>query len=290
MWHSQVALFGLLCSFTTALPQSSPSGKPTIWIAGDSTTAPLGGKNGTEGWGEYFKYSIGTNANVVNAAVAGRSTRSYEREGRFNTIASSMKPGDWVIMEFGLNDGGSGVPTNGSTSTTGDKGRAVCPGMGDETCTVIYGGVVEHVKTFPVYVKRAARLFLSRGAAGIIIAEQLPRNVFSSGTYKYTQTVFSWYDWTTVSQLGGPAAKVYYVPHGTYAAQAQKLLGAAKVKTGYPNDNTHTAPFLADVHSQAFAMGLKCGTSPLKNLVFNTTAQIQQNMGPCIPHNSTLPV
>jgi rhamnogalacturonan acetylesterase len=47
-----------------------------------------------------------------------------------------MKPGDFVVIELGIND--PGTPTNGSTSTTGDKGRADCPGAGSETCTVIF--------------------------------------------------------------------------------------------------------------------------------------------------------
>lgn len=49
---------------------------PTIWLAGDSTTAPDGGHNGTEGWGQYLKYSFGDRAFVNNSAYAGRSARS----------------------------------------------------------------------------------------------------------------------------------------------------------------------------------------------------------------------
>jgi lysophospholipase L1-like esterase len=43
----------------------------------------------------------------VNDAIAGRSARSYTREGRFNNIAGVLKAGDWVIIEFGHNDGGA---------------------------------------------------------------------------------------------------------------------------------------------------------------------------------------
>lgn len=95
--------------------------------------------------------------------------------------------------------------------------------------------------------------------------------------------------------------------HGSYAAQAQKLLGAATVDANYPMDHTHTAPFLADVvrsakcvlyphpltptqHSQAFVLGLKCGTSPLADLVINATARIEPSLGPCLPANATLPI
>jgi rhamnogalacturonan acetylesterase len=91
-------------------------------------------------------------------------------------------------------------------------------------------------------------------------------------------------------ELGGPSAHVYYVQHGSYAAQAQKLLGPEVVDANYPMDHTHTAPFLADVHSQAFVLGLKCGTSPLANLVLNATARIEATRGPCLPANATLPI
>ena len=103
---------------------------PTIWLAGDSTEAPGGGGNGTEGWGQYLQYSFLSSAALVNnSAVAGRSARSYTREGRFDTIAENLKKGDWVVVEFGHNDGGT-PPVN---ATVGDKGRADCPGAGQST-------------------------------------------------------------------------------------------------------------------------------------------------------------
>jgi rhamnogalacturonan acetylesterase len=74
-----------------------------------------------------------------------------------------------------------------------------------------------------------------------------------------------------VSQLGGPAKGVYFVPHGEYSAQAMKNLGSQVVNANYPNDHTHTSPYLADVMSQAFVLGLKCGTSELGRGVANST-------------------
>jgi rhamnogalacturonan acetylesterase len=133
----------------SALPEqpqvSSPTSSslktiPTIWVAGDSTTAPDGGHNGTEGWGQYLKYSFGGNAFINNSAYAGRSARSFTREGRFDRIATDITPFYFVNREMGINDGG--IPTNSSTSTTGDKGRADCPGAGNETCTVIFKSVM----------------------------------------------------------------------------------------------------------------------------------------------------
>ena len=121
-------------------------------------------------------------------------------------------------------------------------------------------------------------------------------------------TLFSLYDRLVTERLGGPAGRAYLVQHGSYAAQAQKLLGPEIVDANYPMDHTHTAPFLADVvrlsslsicvdplltiqqHSKAFALGLKCGTSPLANLIVNATARMEASLGPCIPANATLPI
>lgn len=74
-------------------------------------------------WGQYLQYSFATDvAKVNNSAYAGRSARSFTREGRFQKIADAVKPGDWVIIEFGHNDGGNPY--------TDVKGRADCPGIG----------------------------------------------------------------------------------------------------------------------------------------------------------------
>jgi hypothetical protein len=98
---------------------------PTIFLAGDSKMAPGGGGNGTEGWGQYLHYSFNNETIYINnSAIAGRSARSYTREGRFQKIADALKRDDWVVIEFGTNDGGSPYPASS------DNGRADCPGYG----------------------------------------------------------------------------------------------------------------------------------------------------------------
>lgn len=72
--------------------------EPVVYICGDSTMALGGGGTGTQGWGEYLGYSL--NLTVANVAKAGRSARSYTREGRFDTLAEYVEDGDFVIIEF----------------------------------------------------------------------------------------------------------------------------------------------------------------------------------------------
>lgn len=78
----------------------------TVWLCGDSTMAPGGGHNGTEGFGQYLQYSFDSNlVRINNSAYAGRSARTFTREGRFQAVADKIVPGDWVVIEFGHNDG-----------------------------------------------------------------------------------------------------------------------------------------------------------------------------------------
>lgn len=105
---------------------------PSVYLAGDSTMVATGNNDGTEGWGALLPNYI--SLAVVNDAVAGRSARSFTREGRFTTMAASVKSGDYVVIEFGHNDGGSLTPT--------DNGRTDCtPVNGDyaTTCSTTYG-------------------------------------------------------------------------------------------------------------------------------------------------------
>lgn len=77
-----------------------------VWLCGDSTMAPDGGHNGTEGWGQYLQYSLdASRIKVNNSAYAGRSARTFTREGRFQAILDVVRPGDWAVLEFGHNDG-----------------------------------------------------------------------------------------------------------------------------------------------------------------------------------------
>ena len=93
-----------------------------------------------------------------------------------------------------------------------------------------------------------------------------------------------------VSQLGGPSKGIYFVPHGQYIAQAEKTLGKTTVDQGFPNDHTHTGPYLADVEARAFVLGLRCGTSALGTMAMNSTASMTSTfLGNCVTgFNSTV--
>ena len=93
--------FALLL-FASAIPEKTT----TIFIIGDSTAANKDISSGKQerGWGMVLQSYFDDNIRVDNRALNGRSSLSFINEGRWDAVLKSMKPGDYVIIQFGHND------------------------------------------------------------------------------------------------------------------------------------------------------------------------------------------
>ena len=93
----------VLCGLTAALPDKTT----TIFVIGDSTAAnkdTTGGKV-ERGWGMMLQNCFDADHIVVdNHAVNGRSSKSVLDEGRWDKVLEKIRPGDYVIIQFGHND------------------------------------------------------------------------------------------------------------------------------------------------------------------------------------------
>ncbi len=78
---------------------------PTVHLIGDSTMAdkPLIG-NPERGWGQLFPRYFGPGIRFENHARNGRSTKSFITQGLWDVVHARLKPGDYVLMQFGHND------------------------------------------------------------------------------------------------------------------------------------------------------------------------------------------
>jgi lysophospholipase L1-like esterase len=93
---------------TSVAPAAKTTGaeRVTIFMIGDSTMAnkPLVPAQPERGWGQllplYFKDSV----HVENLAMNGRSSKSFRDEGRWQPVMQTIRPGDYVIIQFGHND------------------------------------------------------------------------------------------------------------------------------------------------------------------------------------------
>lgn len=83
----------------------APPKNVTIWMIGDSTMASKKPERKPEsGWGVEFAQFVKNGVVVKNKAASGRSTKSFIAEKRWKTVLDSIKPGDFVIIQFGHND------------------------------------------------------------------------------------------------------------------------------------------------------------------------------------------
>ncbi len=81
-------------------------GPITVYLAGDSTMAEKQpDKRPETGWGEMLqKYFDESKVKIENHAQNGRSTKSFIAEGRWQAIVDKLRPGDYVLIQFGHND------------------------------------------------------------------------------------------------------------------------------------------------------------------------------------------
>ena len=78
----------------------------TIFMVGDSTMAdkPVIPANPERGWGQMLPMYFQDGVRIENHAVNGRSTKSFIDQGRWEAVTNLLRPGDYVIIQFGHND------------------------------------------------------------------------------------------------------------------------------------------------------------------------------------------
>lgn len=79
---------------------------PKLYLVGDSTMAdkPVDPPNPEHGWGQMLPRFFRDPAVIQNHAMNGRSSKSFIDEGRWQKVSEALRPGDFVIIQFGHND------------------------------------------------------------------------------------------------------------------------------------------------------------------------------------------
>jgi rhamnogalacturonan acetylesterase len=221
-----------------------PQEKPTLYIIGDSTV-----RNSNRpqcGWGEMIHlYFDTTRLNISNQAMAGRSTRTFIKEGRWAKVLSALKPGDFVIMQFGHNEGS--VP---DTSRRGYRG--VLRGTGDETKELTWAdGSKEVVHSYGWYLKKFCRDAKLKGAVPII-ASMIPRNEFREG-----KVIRASKDFGKWAEEIAREEKVYFIDLNNITSDKYDVWGAEKVAGYFSGDHTHTNEQGAKINAESVTEGLK---------------------------------
>ena len=82
---------------------------PTLYLAGDSTVVDQD-KEPWAAWGQMLPVFFGTGLVIANEAESGETIRSFVGERRLDKILSTIKPGDYLMIQFAHNDQKAGTP------------------------------------------------------------------------------------------------------------------------------------------------------------------------------------
>ena len=222
--------------------------RPVLYIIGDSTVQNNdgNGKNDYWGWGTPLRAYLDTSRILLqNRAKSGTSTRTFILDGRWDKILSTLKKGDFVIMQFGHNDHA------GVSDTVQQKGTLL--GIGDSTREII--SIRTHQKaivhTYGWYIQKFITETQAKGAIPIVCS-LVPRNRWEKNGDVFKEAEYP--EWAEAEAKKNGA---YYINLNRIIAGHWKELGQTEVKKFFPGDGTHTNLKGAQFNAGCVVEGLK---------------------------------
>lgn len=254
--------------------------KVRIFLCGDSTGKNEDSNpNGMWGWGsQAYTVFDESKCTFINCAKAGRSTRTYLNENRWEEVYRTLRPGDYVLIQFGHNDIG-GIDK--------EKERGVIATAKD-TCHVYKSqasGKFEVVYSFGWYLKKMIQDCKEKGAVPVILS-LTPRNEWHSGNGETNGTLYpvtekkgrqyierrsdnyvvAW-DKQIASETGVEFVDIHNISADVLDCKCGKAKTPAKAKEKanayFNHDHTHTSLLGARNNALSLAKGLRLNNSPL---------------------------
>lgn len=233
-------LSALLVSFAFINP------KPVLYIIGDSTVknSDGSGKNGQWGWGTVIGMHFDTNRiSVRNHAIGGRSSRTFITDGRWDKILQTLSKGDYVLMQFGHNDGS---PLDDTA-----RARGTIKGIGNDS-TEIYNPIrkmKEVVHSYGWYMRKYVNEAKAKGAIPVICSP-VPRDNRKEGKINRSE-YGAW-----AKQVAEETGTLFIDLQERIAAEYEKM-DTVKVNSFFPADKTHTNKEGAMLNADQVVKGIK---------------------------------
>ncbi len=218
---------------------------PSLFVAGDSTAARGAGEN-QQGWGVPFAaYFDPAKVNIVNRGRGGRSSRTFVTEGLWDRLLADVKPGDIVLIQFGINDGGA--------INDASRARGSLPGTGEETEEIDNLLTKKHevVHTYGWYLRKMIADTKAKGATPMVLGLTV-RNIWKDGKVERGSGRYTPWAAETAKTAG-----VQFIGVTDLVADKYEAMGEDKVKVLYPRDHTHFNAVGADLHAAIVVSGLK---------------------------------
>lgn len=240
---------------------------PVLFLIGNSTMrngTKGDGSNGQWGWGYYAnKYFDARKISVENQALGGMSTRTFYTK-LWPAVREALKPGDWVIISIGHNDGG---PIDSG------RARSVLRGTGHDSLnvTIKETGEKETVWTYGGYMRKYIAECRAKGAHPILMS-LTPRNAYDENGKTVRKQQGAWLEEICKEQ------NVPYVDLNEISGAKLDIYGPWKMSYHFYKDKIHTSKFGAEMNARSAAEGLMANNHPeltaLKAMMMNVTPEV----------------
>lgn len=229
---------------------------PILFIVGDSTVHNP--SRGERGWGDLLgKYFDNQKIRVENHALGGRSSRTFITQGWWDKVLTNSKPGDFVLIQMGHNDGGPLDDTN--------RARGSIRGLGDDTRN-IFNPITqkpETVHTYGWYLRKYIDDSRAKGLMPILCTPipHCPTQEVHAGDVEKS-------DFVRLSTAVAENEKVPFINLNQIVMRHYAGMPPKEIKEKYftPADNTHTSLVGAELNAQSVIEGLRLlKSSPLNN-------------------------
>jgi lysophospholipase L1-like esterase len=229
-------------------------GKPVLFITGDSTVKNTDkDPDGMWGWGSQAATVFNDKKiTPVNCAKAGRSTRTYLEEGRWDQVCNSLQKGDFVLIQFGHNDIGDidRGKARGTIATASDTSHVYRV----RTDSLVRNEVVY---SFGWYLKKFIGDVREKGATPILLS-LTPRNEWPGGKIERRNSTYGQWYRQVAKETGVELVDVHNI-----TADFLDSIGQEAARAYYNHDHTHTSLLGARLNAKSVAQGLKADKSPL---------------------------
>lgn len=169
------------------------------------------------GWGTLLRAHLDTNKIIIsNHAKPGTSSRTFMNGKYWDSVINSIKPRDYLIMQFGHND-------NGPLDDTA-RARGTIKGTGEETISINnpITKLPEIVHTYGWYMRKMVNDAKLKGAT-VVICSLVPRDKWNDGKVVVEDQYPQWAEETA------KATGAFYIDLNSIVARHWEALGKEKV-------------------------------------------------------------
>lgn len=186
-----------------------PAQVPTIFLLGDSTVCDQS-KEPFNSWGQMFTRWFKPDVAIANHGESGETYRDSIGRRRLDKILSVLRPGDWLIMQFGHNDQ-----------------KQIAAGTGGP------------FTTYPEEIKRHVEAVRTRGGHAIIVSPMERRAFDEHGKVRGSLA-----DYAAAARQSAAGLGVAFIDLNALSKPLYEALGPEKSARGFATingrvDNTH---------------------------------------------------